>query len=117
MAEDCIFCKIASGEIQGNVVYETDEVIAFEDANPQMPVHTLIIPKQHYANIGDSVPEDVLGKVFGAVGTVAQMKGLTERGYRIVVNTGEDGRQTVHHLHIHLLGGGKMPITMGPVDD
>ncbi|MDR0350334.1 MAG: histidine triad nucleotide-binding protein, partial [Coriobacteriales bacterium] len=110
---DCLFCKIAAHEIEANVVYEDDEVIAFEDVNPQLPVHTLIIPKKHYANIGDKVPEATLGHLFKTVETVARLKGVEESGYRIVANTGEDGRQTVHHLHVHVLGGALMPIRMG----
>jgi histidine triad (HIT) family protein len=113
---DCLFCKIAAHEIDADIVYEDDYVIAFEDINPQVPVHTLIIPKQHYDHIGDNVPEEILGKVFAAVGKVARLKGLEERGYRIVANTGEDGRQTVHHLHVHVLGGARLPIRMGPAD-
>ncbi|MDR3308100.1 MAG: histidine triad nucleotide-binding protein [Coriobacteriales bacterium] len=113
---DCVFCKIASKEIPARIVYEDDDVIAFEDANPQVPVHTLIIPKEHYSHIGDDVPPELLGKVFSAVKTVAGIKGVEESGYRIIANTGADGRQTVHHLHIHLLGGTVLPIRMGPAD-
>ncbi len=113
---DCLFCKIASHEIDATIVYEDDYVMAFEDINPQLPVHTLIIPKQHYAHVGDDVPEEILGKVFAAVAKVAKIKGVEESGYRIVANTGEDGRQTVHHLHVHVLGGARMPIRMGPAD-
>ncbi|MCL1890883.1 MAG: histidine triad nucleotide-binding protein [Coriobacteriia bacterium] len=113
---DCMFCKIAAGEISATVVYEDDDVIAFEDVNPQVPVHTLIIPKQHYANIGDDVPSEVLGKVFSTVKKVAELKGIEENGYRIVANTGDDARQTVHHLHVHVLGGMRLPIRMGPAD-
>ena len=114
--DDCIFCKIAAGQIPAEIVFEDDNVIAFEDVNPQVPVHTLIIPKAHYAHIGDNVPPEVLGKVFSAVQKVAALKGVEESGYRIVVNAGEDGRQTVHHLHVHLLGGARLPIRMGPAD-
>ncbi|MDR2587499.1 MAG: histidine triad nucleotide-binding protein [Coriobacteriales bacterium] len=113
---DCLFCKIAAHEIPATVVYEDDDVIAFEDVNPQLPVHTLIIPKAHYDHIGDDVPAEVLGKVFGAVGIVAKLKGVEDTGYRVITNTGEDGRQTVHHLHVHVLGGALMPIRMGPAD-
>ncbi|MDR1713180.1 MAG: histidine triad nucleotide-binding protein [Coriobacteriales bacterium] len=113
---DCIFCKIAAHEIGAQIVYEDDEVMAFEDANPQLPVHTLIIPKAHYAHIGDAVPPELLGQLFSKVGVVAGLKGVDGDGYRVVVNTGEDGRQTVHHLHIHVLGGAQMPIRMGPAD-
>jgi histidine triad (HIT) family protein len=113
---DCLFCKIASHEIPATVVYEDDDVIAFEDVNPQLPVHTLIIPKTHYAHIGDDVPAELLGKLFKTVGTVAKLKGIEDTGYRVVANTGTDGRQTVHHLHVHVLGGALMPIRMGPAD-
>jgi len=114
--DDCIFCKIASGEIPAKIVYEDDAVMAFEDVNPQTPVHTLIIPKQHYHSLSDDIPAEVLGNLFASVQTVAKIKGVDERGYRIVVNKGEDGRQTVFHLHIHILGGTTLPISMGPAD-
>ena len=106
--ENCIFCKIAAGEIPTKKVYEDDYVIAFDDLEPLMPVHTLIIPKDHYANIGDNVPEETLGHVFGAVRKVAEIKGL-KNGYRLMVNTGEDASQSVQHFHVHMLGGGWMP--------
>lgn len=106
--ENCIFCKIAAGEIPTNKVYEDDYVVAFDDLEPLMPVHTLIIPKDHYANIGDNVPEETLGHVFGAVRKVADIKGL-KNGYRLMVNTGEDASQSVQHFHVHMLGGGWMP--------
>jgi histidine triad (HIT) family protein len=107
---------IANHEVPTSVVYEDDDVIAFDDINPQLPVHTLIIPKVHYDHIADDVPEDLLGKLFGAVGKVAALKGVEEGGYRVIANTGEDGRQTVHHLHVHVLGGAQLPIRMGPAD-
>ncbi|MDR3053189.1 MAG: histidine triad nucleotide-binding protein [Coriobacteriales bacterium] len=113
---DCVFCAIANKEIPSTIVYEDDEVLAFEDLNPQLPVHTLIIPKAHYRNIGDDVPPALLGTLFATVKKVAELKGVIESGYRVIVNTGEDGRQTVHHLHIHVLGGARMPIRMGPAD-
>ncbi len=106
--ENCIFCKLAAHEIDTKVVYEDDYVLAFDDMEPLMPVHTLIIPKDHYANIGDNVPEEILGKVMAAVPKVAKIKGLTN-GYRLMVNTGEDASQSVQHWHVHLLGGGWMP--------
>lgn len=105
---DCIFCKIATHEIPTSVVYEDDDVIVFDDLEPLMPVHTLIIPKDHYRDIADNVPEDVLGTVFSKVGMIAQMKGLTN-GFRVLVNTGEDASQSVKHFHVHILGGGLMP--------
>ena len=106
--ENCIFCKIGAGEIPTNKGYENEHVIAFDDMEPLMPVHTLIIPKDHYANIGDNVPEETLGHVFAAVRKVADIKGLTN-GYRLMVNTGEDASQSVQHFHVHMLGGGWMP--------
>ena len=113
---DCLFCRIAKHEIEANVVFEDDEIIAFEDVNPQLPVHTLIIPKVHYAHIGDDVPTELLGRLFTAVGKVAELKGVKDSGYRVVVNTGDDAQQTVHHIHIHVLGGALMPVGMGPAD-
>jgi histidine triad (HIT) family protein len=113
---DCIFCKIVAGEIPATIVYEDDDVLAFEDVNPQTPVHTLLIPKQHFESISDDIPEELLGKLFSKVREVAKIKGVDERGYRIISNKGEDGRQTVFHLHIHILGGATLPISMCPAD-
>ncbi|WP_139653105.1 histidine triad nucleotide-binding protein [Raoultibacter phocaeensis] len=106
--DDCIFCKIAKGEIPATVVYEDDRVLAFEDLAPQMPVHTLIIPKEHFANIGDGIPDELLGYVFNTVKKVAEIKGIADSGYRVIVNTGDDAQQSVHHLHVHVLGGAPM---------
>ena len=114
--DDCIFCKIVAGEIPATVVYEDDDVIAFDDVNPQTPVHTLVIPKQHYHSLSDDVPDEVLGKLFASIRKIAQIKGVDERGYRVITNKGSDGRQTVFHLHVHILGGATMPIGMGPAD-
>jgi histidine triad (HIT) family protein len=106
--DDCIFCKIASGEIKTNAVYEDELVIAFDDLSPQAPVHTLVIPKTHYLNLSDDVPPDVLGALFSAVRKVASIKGVAESGYRVLVNNGPDANQTVQHLHVHILGGRAM---------
>ena len=106
--DDCIFCKIAKGDIPTKKVYEDDDVLVFDDLEPLMPVHTLIIPKDHYSDLSDNVPPETLGKVFSKVGMVAEMKGL-ENGYRVLVNTGEDASQSIKHLHVHILGGGLMP--------
>lgn len=113
---DCIFCRIVAGEIPADIVYEDDDVLAFEDANPVAPVHTLIIPKQHYEHIGDEVPSELLGKIFSTVKKVAELKGVAESGYRTVANTGSDGRQTVFHLHVHVIGGMRLPISLSPED-
>ncbi len=101
---DCIFCKIAAHEIPSTIVYEDDLVIAFDDLNPQAPVHTLVIPKQHFDSIIDDVPAEVLAAMVHAVGEVARAKGL-DAGFRVITNTGADAGQTVKHFHMHVLGG------------
>lgn len=103
---DCLFCAIAEGDIPADIVRADDRVIAFRDINPQAPVHILVIPRAHYANAGDLAAADtgLLGELVAFATGVAEEEGL-ERGYRLVVNTGEDGGQTVDHVHIHLLGG------------
>ena len=114
--EECLFCKIARGELPATVVYEDDTVLAFEDINPQVPVHTLVIPKTHYQSAAHDVPEELLGHIFSVAIEVAELKGLQSTGYRLTTNVGEDGRQTVLHLHVHVLGGVQLPIRMGPAD-
>lgn len=106
--DDCLFCKIVAGEIPSTKVYEDDHVLAFDDVNPQMPVHALIVPKDHYDNLAQDVPADVLAQVFGAVRKVAQAKGVDESGFRILANSGDDAQQVVRHLHVHVLGGAPM---------
>ncbi|MCI8469304.1 MAG: HIT domain-containing protein [Eggerthellaceae bacterium] len=106
--DDCIFCKIAAGEIPSTKVYEDDAVVAFEDLSPMMPVHTLIVPRNHYDNIADGIPVEEMGRLFEAVGKVADLKGVRESGFRVVVNTGDDACQSVHHVHVHVLGGAQM---------
>ena len=101
---DCIFCKIANHEIPSTVVYEDDAVIAFDDLNPQAPVHTLVVPKAHYENIIDGVPAETLAAMANAVAEVARAKGL-DQGFRVITNTGAAAGQTVMHLHWHVLGG------------
>jgi histidine triad (HIT) family protein len=102
---DCLFCKIASGVIPVTRTYETNEVLAFPDIHAQAPVHLLIIPKQHHASLAHTTAEDtsLLGDLLAAARQVAEVQGLAS-GYRVVINTGEDGGQTVSHLHLHLLG-------------
>ncbi|NHM15829.1 HIT domain-containing protein [Eggerthellaceae bacterium zg-887] len=105
---DCLFCKLVSGEIPSAKVYEDDVCYAFDDIEPEAPVHTLIVPKQHYDNLADGVPAGVLGHLLSVVPQVAAAKGVAESGYRTVVNTGPDSAATVAHLHLHVLGGIKM---------
>ncbi len=106
---DCIFCKLANGEIPSNKVYEDDRILCFHDADPQAPVHVLIIPKKHIPSLDDVTEEDrdLLGDIMLKVKDLAKDLGL-ENGYRVVNNCGEDGFQTVRHLHVHLLGKRKM---------
>ena len=105
MAEDCIFCKIANGELGTELVYEDDLVAAFKDMNPQAPVHVLVVPKRHYENIIDDVPAEVLKAMADAVKVIAEKEGIVESGFRVIMNTGDAAGQTVHHLHMHVLGG------------
>lgn len=105
----CLFCKIVKGDIPSKKVYEDDELLAFEDINPQAPVHILIIPKEHIPGMQDvkTAHQAILGKCMQVASQLAKDKGL-EKGYRLVVNCLEDGGQEVPHLHIHLLGGRKL---------
>lgn len=100
---DCLFCKIANKEIPVKLVFENDYAVAFEDIKPVAPVHILLIPKTHYSSIADVNDEAVLGKLFILVNQIANQYNL-HKGYRVVVNKGDDGGQTVHHLHIHIIG-------------
>lgn len=102
---DCVFCMIASGEIPSVQVYADDDVIAFDDAAPQAPVHTLIVPRVHYSTVADDVPDEVLLALVRAIPVVAELKGIAASGYRTIINTGDDAGQTVHHLHVHVIGG------------
>ena len=99
---DCIFCKIANKEIPSKMVYENDDVYAFYDIDPKAPVHVLIIPKHHFDSILEADPETV-EQLFSAAKEIVSQLGLTN-GFRLVINTGDDGGQTVKHLHLHILG-------------
>jgi histidine triad (HIT) family protein len=104
---DCIFCKIISGDIPGDIVYQNDDVLAFRDLNPQAPTHILVIPKKHISTINDMQPEDaeLVGKMFLAAKQIAKDEGIEEVGYRAVMNCNEGAGQTVFHIHLHVLGG------------
>lgn len=106
---DCIFCKIAAGEIPSNKVYEDRQVVAFYDLDPQAPVHVLVIPKEHIASAQEIGPENsgVVAHIFEVIAELSRELGL-EKGFRVVNNCGEDGMQSVQHLHFHLLGKRKM---------
>ena len=104
----CIFCMVGAGEMESKKVYEDETVVAFDDIAPQAPVHVLIIPKTHFDSMSDDVPEDVMCALFSAVPRVAEIKGLDEGGYRVIINNGRDANQTVGHLHVHVIGGRAM---------
>lgn len=106
----CIFCKIISGDIPSQKVYEDEKVCAFRDINPQAPTHILIIPKEHKMDSAFNVDEsnsELVAACFEAIAKIARQEGL-ERGFRVITNSGADGGQTVNHLHFHLLGGKKL---------
>lgn len=102
----CIFCKIADGSVPSTAVFQDELCYAFADIHPVSPVHILIIPRKHFASLDDTSAEnrDLLGHLLNVAAAIARDKGLA-KGYRVVINTGEDGGQTVDHLHLHLLGG------------
>ncbi len=107
---DCLFCRVAAGTIPSKIVYQDDDVVAFEDVNPQAPVHVLVIPRTHIVSVGDAAAADdaLMGRLVRAGVRVAREKGLEKSGYRIVTNTGPDAGQSVFHLHLHVLGGRQM---------
>ena len=106
---DCLFCKIVSGDIPATLLYQDDDAIAFADINPQAPVHVLIIPRRHIVSLAATAAEDagLVGHLHWIAAEIARDKGLS-KGFRTVINSGDDGGQTVHHLHVHLLGGRHM---------
>ena len=101
---DCLFCKIAKGEIKANVVAQDAEFVAFRDINPQAPTHILLIPRTHVANLNDANDAGLLGRLLVEARDLAGAEGLSERGYRVVINTNAEAGQSVFHLHAHLLG-------------
>lgn len=111
---DCLFCKIIKGEIPSTKVFENEWVYAFRDINPQAPVHVLVIPKEHIPGADGITAANsaAVAHVFEAIPVIAAVEGLTN-GYRVITNCGEDGCQSVRHLHFHLLGGKKLPENMG----
>lgn len=109
----CIFCKIIAGEIPSSKVYEDETVLAFRDVSPQAPVHVLVVPKEHIVSAADIAAENsaIVARCFEAVAKVAKQEKL-DKGFRVISNSGEDGGQTVGHLHFHVLGGTKLPTTL-----
>ncbi|MGN0669036.1 MAG: histidine triad nucleotide-binding protein [Oscillospiraceae bacterium] len=107
--ENCLFCKIIKGEIPSTKVYEDDKILAFRDINPQAPTHILVIPKEHIGGVDELCESNssVVSHIFVKIAEIAKNEGLTG-GYRVVSNVGEDGGQTVRHLHFHIIGGAKL---------
>ncbi|BCV25645.1 histidine triad nucleotide-binding protein [Gelria sp. Kuro-4] len=104
---DCIFCKIAVKEIPADLIYEDENLVAFNDINPQAPVHFLVVPKKHIVNLLELGPADagLLAQVHRVIVSLARKRGIADAGFRVVINTKENGGQTVPHLHFHVLGG------------
>ncbi len=108
--EDCLFCKIISGDIPAEKVYEDEYVLAFKDINPSAPIHVLVVPKIHIQDVNNINEENVIyvSKIFEAIKEVAKICNIYDTGYRVISNCGKDGRQEVPHLHFHILGGKKL---------
>ena len=115
MTNDCLFCKIVSGEIPGTIVFRDEQATAFRDINPAAPTHILIVPNKHIASVSalDGKDEQLVGHLFSVAGQLAKSEGVAEGGYRLITNTGPDAGQTVFHIHVHLIGGQKMKHPMG----
>ena len=104
---DCIFCKVVEKEIPAKIVYEDDLVVAFEDINPQAPIHLLVIPRKHITSLNETLDADnnLLGHMMALIKRMAKEQGIDGTGYRTVINTNAEAGQTIYHLHIHILGG------------
>jgi histidine triad (HIT) family protein len=107
---DCIFCRIVRGEIDAEVVHDEDDVLAFEDINSKAPVHVLVVPRQHVANLEEigALPATVVKRLFEVASAVAEKLGITEGGYAVTINNGRDAGQEVFHLHLHVMGGRRL---------
>jgi histidine triad (HIT) family protein len=116
VTDDCLFCRIVAGEIPAAVVYETDRTLAFRDIGPKAPVHVLVIPKDHHADVASLGQADpaLAGEVLAAAGAVAKAEGLLADGYRTIFNTGRYGGQEVLHVHAHVLGGAPLGPMLSP---
>lgn len=108
--EDCIFCKIINREIPSKIVYEDDKIIAFNDVNPAVPIHILVVPKKHIPTLLD-IPEDeneLISYIYQTINKIAKEQGFAEKGFRVIANCGEDSGQEVQHIHFHVLAGKKL---------
>jgi histidine triad (HIT) family protein len=110
MEQDCLFCRIVAGEIPSELIYQDERSIAFRDINPQAPVHVLVVPREHMESLDEATQKDeaMLGHLLRVAARVANEQGLSESGYRTVINTGAGAGQSVFHLHVHVLGGRSM---------
>ena len=112
---DCIFCQIVAGKVPSDIVYQDENMIAFRDINPQAPVHLLIVPKKHITSLAhlSGAESPLMGDMVSIANQLAKREGVSESGYRLVVNCGKEGGQLVPHLHLHVLGGRYLAGTMG----
>lgn len=111
---NCLFCQIASGNTATPLVYQDEFVVGFQDIAPKAPVHLLLVPRRHLASLNDATPEDqtLLGHLLLAAQNIARQQKIDQSGFRLVLNTGPDGGQSIYHLHLHMLGGGHLPFRM-----
>lgn len=109
---DCIFCRIISGDIPSDILYQDEQVVAFRDINPKAPVHLLLVPRKHIESVAELSEDEasIMGHLVTVANRLAREAGISEKGYRLVVNSGPEGGQEVPHLHLHLLGGRQMGI-------
>ena len=112
---DCVFCQIVAGKVPGAILYQDEEVIAFRDIHPMAPVHLIIIPKRHIPSLAhlSEAESPLIGRMINIANQLAKREGISESGYRLVMNCGREGGQLVPHLHLHLLGGRKLSDTLG----
>lgn len=115
MSEECLFCRIAAGEIPSDIVYQDEEFLAFRDINPLAPTHILVIPRKHISSLAQLADQqqELMGRLIILATRLAEKEGIAERGYRLVMNCGAEGGQVIGHLHLHLLGGRKLYDQLG----
>jgi histidine triad (HIT) family protein len=115
MSEECLFCRIAAGEIPSDIVYQDEEFFAFRDINPLAPTHILVIPRKHISSLAQLADQqqELMGRLIILATSLAEKEGIADRGYRLVINCGAEGGQVIGHLHLHLLGGRKLYDQLG----
>ena len=115
MSEECLFCRIAAGQIPSDIVYQDEEFLAFRDINPLAPTHILVIPRKHISSLAELADQQqgLMGRLIILATRLAEKEGIAERGYRLVINCGAEGGQVIRHLHLHLLGGRKLDDQLG----